>query len=342
VIRGLCTFYIVRAQLATARELGEQCVRLGEQSKEPVHLIEGYTALGYALFYAGELDRAEDALQRSLQIYRSSDGQHLEYPTTQDPAISDLSLLALAAWMRGDNAGSLERSEDALAIARQLGRPFDMAYAHCFAAMLYNMRGEADLAAQRAADAIALAKRYGFDIWLAAGTLHAAIAQGSLGDDAAAELLEATLQLWRAAGAALNMPFFLAGLADIRRRNNQTKDALQALDQAIEHSVRHQECFYDVVLLRMRGELRLSVGNGETDPGKEDLVQALEIARAQGVRLLELDVLAALHLWCVRKGEPDPYLAELKTLHRSLAETVGDAVPAQRIAQLLGDGHSIN
>ena len=335
VIRGLCTFYIVRAQLSTARELAEQCVRLGEQSREPVHLIEGYTALGYTLFFIGELDPAEEALQRSLQIYRHNDGQHLQYPTTQDPAISDLSLLALAAWLRGHDALSLERSGDALEIAEELGDPFDQAYAHCFAAMLRNVRNEPKQAAAHAAEAVALSNRYGFDIWLAAGMMQGGIARGALGDETAAELLRQTLQHWQAAGAGLNIPFFLAGLAQVRRRFGAKETAIEALNEAMDHAARHREHFYDATLYRLRGELRTDAGNGQAEPGRDDLEKALAIARAQGARVLELDALASLHAWCVRKGAPDPYLEPLRALHETLSETCGDTAPWRRVSELL-------
>ncbi|MGD9409872.1 MAG: hypothetical protein PVF12_07795, partial [Thiohalocapsa sp.] len=336
VIRGLCTFYIVRAQLGTAREIAEQCVRLGEQSGEPAHLIEGYTALGYAQFFLGDIGAAEQALQRSLDIYRAHDGQRLSYPTTQDPAISDLSLLALVAWMRGDDALSLARSRDALAIAEQLERPFDAAYARCFAAMFHSIRGEPETAATHAAEAIALSQQYGFDIWLAAGTLHAAIAEGVLGDAAAAaERIQATLQIWEAAGAALNLSFFIGALARTQHRIGAVDDALATLERAIGHAERHRERFYDAVLYRLRGELKAQRGDA-AEAAEADLLRAREIARGHGARLLELEALASLHELRRAAGADDPYLQPLRALYRQLSASCAGTEPLRRIGDLTG------
>jgi predicted ATPase/class 3 adenylate cyclase len=339
VIRGLCTFYIVRAQLSTAREIAEQCVRLGEQSTEAVHLIEGYTALGYTEFFLGDLTEAEIALQRSLDAYRANDGHLLNFPTPQDPAISDLSLLALAAWMRGDDALSLAHSRGALDIAARLGRPFDAAYARCFAAMLHNIRGEPEQAGAHAAEAIALSQRYGFDIWLAAGTLQAAIAQGALGDaDVAAELMTATLKAWEAAGAGLNQSFFFAGLAQVQRRRGAINAALEAVERALDHAGRHRERFFDAVIYRLRGELRAELPH-LAHKAEADLLRALDIARVQDAPMLELDALASLHRLHRRTGSgEDPYLAPLRELHHLLRGVCANTVPMRRVARLLQTG----
>jgi predicted ATPase len=336
VLRGLCTFYIVRAQLPTARQLAEQCLRLGEQSQDPVHLIEGNTALGYTLFFMGEIAQSEPLLAESVAIYRRRDGQRLQYPTTQDPAISDLSLLAMVAWMHGKDADSASRSRQALEIANQLKRPFDLAYALCFAAMLHNMRREPEAAAAHAAQAIELSSEYGFDIWLAAGTLQGAIARGALGETAEAiALLEGTLAVWRQAGAGLNQSFFLAGLAESYRRAGDVEAALNAVEQAIEHADRHDEHFYDAVLYRLRGEMRLEAGGDLTEPGLADLSRALEVARAQGARLFALDAVTSLHRASLRLSQSSACGHELDALQRELALTCAGCVSVRNAQALL-------
>jgi predicted ATPase len=63
--------------------------------------------------------------------------------------------------------------------------------------------------------------------------------------------------------------------------------ALQVLDDAIELRHRTNECMIDSELYRLRSEIRMQLA---TDPQlvKHDLQQALEIARQQGAKSLEL------------------------------------------------------
>ncbi|MGB5835173.1 MAG: adenylate/guanylate cyclase domain-containing protein [Thiohalocapsa sp.] len=336
VIRGLCTFYIVRAQLPIALELAEQCVRLGDQSQDPVQLIEGYTALGYTRFFMGDAVLSRNALEHSLQFYRSHHGQRLQYPTSQDPAISDLALLALVAWMRGKDEESLRCIREALEVAHELKRPFDLAYARCFTAMFHNMRREPKAAAAHAAEAIDLAAQYGFDIWLAAGTLHAAIAQAALGQAAQATVvMEKTLEAWQAAGAGLNQSFFLAGLAEVHLGNQELEAALSAVDRAIDHAARHREHFYDAVLFRLRGQLRSESRGDLSDRGEADLLHAIDVARTQGARMFELEARASLHRWRIRSGRPDPHQQKLQSLYQDLVRDCASTVPIREVGMLL-------
>ena len=58
VLRGLWIFYIVRAELQTARELGEQLLQLAQGAQDPALLLEAHRALGETLYYLGEFSSA--------------------------------------------------------------------------------------------------------------------------------------------------------------------------------------------------------------------------------------------------------------------------------------------
>ena len=58
---GTVAFYIVRAELQTARELAEQLLSLAQSVQDPALLLEAHYALGTTLFYLGELALARDA-----------------------------------------------------------------------------------------------------------------------------------------------------------------------------------------------------------------------------------------------------------------------------------------
>ena len=58
---GLCRFYRSRGALQTARELGEQLLRLAQRAADPTHLLEAHDALGDDLVLAGRVCRRPDA-----------------------------------------------------------------------------------------------------------------------------------------------------------------------------------------------------------------------------------------------------------------------------------------
>jgi tetratricopeptide (TPR) repeat protein len=180
-------------------------------------------------------------------------------------------------------------------MAAQPNRPFDLAYAGCFAAMLDNIRGEPATAAEAATTAVQISRDHGFGIWLLAGNMHLAIANGLLGNvsDAVASLTSA-LETWRIGGAELNRPFFLASLAEFYGATDRTDEALVLIDNAIEHAHSHGEHFYTALLHRIRaGLLRKS---GDPEAAQAALKTALEVARQQAAQGYELLILQSICL----------------------------------------------
>ena len=295
VLRGLCTFYIVRDELERARELAQQCVRLGQETGRAEYLIEGYNALGYVLVYMGEFRPGSELLKKAIEIYRAEHGETFVYPTSQDPAMACHCLLAHAAWMMGDVQRSLGHGAEAIAMAERFRRPFDLAYAHCFVAMLHNMRSQPQQAVHHAKTAIDLSQSHGFAVWLGAGSMHLAIAKGMLGEarDAIATL-SATLAAWHAGGAELTRPFFLAGLAEAYRETGMIEEALSTIDEAITHAADHREHMYDAMLYRIKGELSALSGRSKEE-AEADLHRAIEIAKRQAAKMLELRAAMSLY-----------------------------------------------
>jgi tetratricopeptide (TPR) repeat protein len=306
VLRGLCTFYIVRGEMITARTLAQQCLRIGEQTQRPEYLIEGCTALGYVLAFTGELAAARSLLERAIQIYRSSNGPTLVFQTAQDPCVACLSLLALVYWAQGSFEKAAAYRDESLAVAAQLNRPFDLAYAGCFVAMLDNIRGEPGTAAEAATSAVQISRDHGFGIWLLAGSMHLAIANGRLGDTSGAiDSLTKSLETWRIGGAELNRPFFLASLAEFCGAMGRTDEALVLIDNAIDHARVHDEHFYTALLHRIRGNLLRM--NGDHEAAQAALKTALDVARqqaAQGYEMLILQSICSLSEDISAKDQP--------------------------------------
>jgi len=63
VLFGLWRSAHVRAQLPTARALGEQLVRLADGQGDPALFVEAHGPLGQTLCFQGELTRAREQLQ---------------------------------------------------------------------------------------------------------------------------------------------------------------------------------------------------------------------------------------------------------------------------------------
>jgi predicted ATPase len=295
VLRGLCTFYIVRGELNTARDLAQQCRRIGEETVRPEYLIEGYTAIGYVLGFMGKLDEARSYLERAVRIYRAKNGKALEFLTPQDPRMACLGLLAIVCWAQGAFDRAQMYLDQSVRAALRTRRPFDLAYASCFAAMYENMRGESASAARHAAKAVEISSDRGFGIWLLAGNMHLAIAQGLLGNAGdAAEKLRSMLDVWQGAGAELNRPFFMGGLAEVLAVEGRVDEALDVINGAIRQAERCDEHLCTAALHRIRGRLLVQIGEAEGEVARDAFTTARQIARQQGAKGYEWLVLRSM------------------------------------------------
>ena len=336
VLRGLWAFYVVRDELDAARELGEHCVRLGKETHRADYLIEGYTALGYTLVYLGELKTGSTLLAEAVQIYRTQGGQWFTYPTPQDPAVASLCLLAHVTWMLGEANKGVQYSREAIKAAEGLNRPFDLAYAHCFAAMFENIRHQPESAARHAGITIELSQKHGYDVWLGAGTMQLAIAKGALNQAAEAiGLLTHMLALWKAGGAELNRPYFLTGLAESYKAAGMAEKGITAIEEAIEHAERHREHWYDSVLYRIRGELLALLGGGTAERAEADLRRAIEIAQRQEARLLELRAAISLHKLCHANSQPERSRVALEAACQALEKDGHESEDLQEARTML-------
>ncbi len=322
VLRGICTFSIVRADLPRARDIAVRCTQIGEQAQRMDYLIEGYNAWGYTLIYMGELAEGRRLLEKAVELYRSHGGYRLSYPTPQDPAVACLSLLATACWEMGDLATGIRCSEEAVAAARRLNRPFDLAYAHCFAASFELLRRRPLAAHHHAETAVEISREHGYGVWLTAGTMHLAMAMGATGRiEEATAMLTATLEAWRSGGAELNRSYYIVGLANLHRVAGRPEEALRAIEEGIEHAERHRNRSTLASLYLARGEALMQQGGTALGAAEAVLMRALDTARQQGARLYELRaVLRLRELASQTSSRLDQFDAELDRLRERLSQ----------------------
>jgi predicted ATPase len=258
ILRGLWAFYVVLDNQKVARELAEQCLRLAQESEQVAYLIEGHTALGYSLYYAGELEASQTMLEHGVTLYELHHDHAAPLLTPQDPGVACLSLLSWVLWLRGYPAQSLRRSRDAIALAQRLEHPFHTGFAHSYSAMLHVFRREPQLIEDYGRSTVRIGTEHALDVWSTIGIPYIGIAKVLQGETAEGiDILTQSLATWRAVGIELNRPCLLGTLTEAYRAVNQRENAMEAVDEALAHAERHGEHFYLPALYHLRGELLL-------------------------------------------------------------------------------------
>ena len=181
VLVGLHTFYRQQAELQTSYEVAKQLLSLAESAQAPEFLLVAHQALGTTLYFLGGFAQARTHLEQGVALYdfRQYRSHALRY--AQDPGVICLSTLARALWALGYPDQALQRSQEALTLARQLVHPFSLAFALYFGAVVAQYRREWR-EVQRLAEALmALSAEQGFTQRLAQGKDHAGLDAGRAG-----------------------------------------------------------------------------------------------------------------------------------------------------------------
>jgi predicted ATPase len=163
--------------------------------------------------------------------------------------------------------------------------------------MFDQIRRDVQCLRERAAALVPLAIEHGFTQWQAAGV---ALDGWALVEDGRAKKgiarIEQGLEAWRATGAGIFVPYFLALLGWAHARSGQTATGQQFLAAALELGSASGERWFEAEIHRLQGEMNLA--GGDRAWSEACFVRALAIAREQGAKIWELRAATSLaRLW---------------------------------------------
>ncbi|HSX82478.1 MAG TPA: hypothetical protein VLQ80_28450, partial [Candidatus Saccharimonadia bacterium] len=203
-------------------------------------------------------------------------------------------------WALGYPAQAVQRSQEALTLARTLAHPFSLAMALAQMAFMQQLRRAYRETGALAEELITLASEQGFPLWLAAGTSQQGWARVWQEQDEAGGIAQMCqgIAAWRATGAAMHLPHALAKLAEAYAKVGRLEDGLTGLAEALRLVDTHEEQYYTAELHRLKGTILLRRSVDHALEAEACFHQALAIARQQQARLLELRATVSLgRLW---------------------------------------------
>jgi predicted ATPase len=299
VLWGLFAFYLLKGELQKARELGEELLSVAQRMNDPGLLVEAHLALGCTLVYLGAFTPARELLQRGIALYDPQQHRSHAFLYGQDPGVGCRIFAAWALWFLGYPEQAVKQSQEALTLAQELSHPYSLVWALNFIARLHQCRREGLITQDRADTAIALCTEQGFGLYLAGGTILRGwvLATQGQGTEGVAEMRRG-LAAWRATGAELTVPYSLALLAEGYGAIGETYEGLTVVAEALATARRTGDRFYEAELYRLNGEFLLMQAVSAEQEAETRFRQALDIARRQQAKALELRAAMSLaRLW---------------------------------------------
>jgi predicted ATPase len=195
---------------------------------------------------------------------------------------------------------------------------------------LHHHRREEHGTKEQAEAAIALSTEHGFAQRMAMGTMLRgwALAEQRQGEEGIAQLRQG-LTAYRSTGAELMRPYFLALLTEAYGKIGQVEEGLGALAEALALAHKNRERWYEAELYRLKGKLLLAQEGfrlqaegcrEKTEKAEECFLKAIDIARKQQAKSLELRATVSLARLWQRQGKHHEARSTLSEMYNWFTE----------------------
>ncbi len=302
---GLCRVCYGRAQIRRSRELADQVLALARRQQDPTILLEGHHAEWAAHLLHGELATAREHFGQGNSLYNSQvHGALGSLYGGHDPGECCLNLGGLTLWLLGFPDQAQDWNRRALSLAEELVDPQTLAHAHCWGMILPQLLGDMMMVKQRADALYAIAEEQAFANYFAEAEIFRGWVLSVQGECARGiELMRGGLALREDSGVRYIRPYYRSLMAEGHLGSGQSAEALATFDTALSEAQETEEFWFQAELYRGRGELFLTQPDLDEHEAEACFGKAIEIARAQSAKSLELRATTSLARLWQRQGK---------------------------------------
>jgi predicted ATPase len=248
--------------------------------------------MGFTLLFMGETRRAMERVEQALQLYDPVRHRRLALRYGEDPGVVSRLYGAIAAWLLGQPTRARALVNEGLRLARDLAYPAGITQALWYSAVVYQLCGDVDRV--RSITERVLHDHDGVELplWSMLGVVLNgwALAQGDELEKGIEQMQKGMARL-AADGVGLIRPYHASLLAGALSRLGDAATAHLTVTEALETARRTGERWFEAELLRQHAEL---IRSSDPDSAQAALHEALDVARRQQVRSLELRVALSL------------------------------------------------
>lgn len=299
VLWGLHEVALYRAEYEESLVLAFQCLDIAVELGDPGLLLEAHHAVWGSCFFLGDYGQAFEHMQSGLAIYDRLQHEPLSvHYGVHDAGSCALYEGALALW----NMGCLDQASDrlarAVALAKELTFPANIADAYSYAGFFYHLLRDPASTGFFAKPALQIStdKGYPYTRILSAVLLGWSLAmQGQVAQGLA--LARQGMDDADATGLRLHYSQLSAMLAEILMAAGRHEEAIEVLDEGIRRFETYHDLLCAADLWTLKGDAQLALSAG-CDAVEECYQNGLALARRLGAQVSALRAatrLAQLH-----------------------------------------------
>jgi serine/threonine protein kinase/tetratricopeptide (TPR) repeat protein len=280
-LTGLWRYSLMTDKLTATLKIADQIYSLAQEQNNPELMIGAYQSLVSTLYHMVDFDSARQYAMLAVEIWRSGDGQSV-LEDLDAPAVNCLCYVALAQWHLGEVASSKATMTEAISLAEALNDIFSLVFALNQAWFLGQVEGNLAEVERCASNVIELSARHNLSTVLPGAFILRGWARSVSGHTAEgiAWIEEGIRDSYRAGGANVGMPYFLALKAEALHLADRTSEALEAIKEAETLAERFEPRWWSAELYRLRGVFLTAIGAEESQI-EASFCEAIRVAKEQ-------------------------------------------------------------
>ncbi len=316
LLTGLFSLAYVGGNLNAARERLKQIWYFVDRHPDPVFVLDATHHDWSLALSAGELENSQRYIERGLELFESKlRSATVPLYAAHHPAVCGYAFGAQVLWLRGRPDAARHYANQTISLARELGDAMSAAFALGMKAAVHRMMQEAQPALETAKAAMSEAEELGFLHVLHYAAIMKGWALTELGRaDEGLALTREHIEALSASRSGHFLTLHMATLADACLSAGRIEQGLKAIGEALDLVRRSGECFWAAEIHRIRGELLLHQSPSDPALARASVEHAIEVARQQGAKSLELRAacsLARILRESARRDEARAMLAEI-------------------------------
>jgi len=306
---ALATFANVRADFDQALQLAAKLRRLGESLDDPSITYMPECQLGVSEYLQGNFSAAAEHTRHVEEGYDRDRHLPLTRFTGYDIKSLALSFDSMTIWIQGKPDRAIARGKEAVEAADDVQHYESAVIARCFLSWVHLMRGEASMSMTQAEEAVHISETRELKFLEGFGRTMLGLAMTAAGKESEGiEVYRGGCQIMFESGARFCSTGILSNGADACLRTGDPATARSALDIAFTFRDETGECFWESEMARISGEICLASGAGDDVEAERQFQEALQAAKSQGAKSLELRAAMSLaKLWQEQGKQKEAY-----------------------------------
>jgi predicted ATPase len=336
VLYGLWNFDTVAARHLKAKGIASELVRFAEQQPETGPRIAAHSALGTTYALIGAWSSAHESFEKCIGLYDMEKHASLGLEYAEDPCVGALIMDSLSLWNLGYSDKAVESMNRAVDLAEKIRHAASIGFALCCAPMLHYFLRNPEKALSAAQDGVTFAEKTNQPVYGSVSRIFRGWALSSLGTAGEGiEEIRSGIDQFRATGSELFMTCYQCVLCEAYRTAHRFDDASKVAHAGLQFAENRGEGFREAELHRLKGLILLSQDNEDLTGAEEHFARALEVARNQQSRSMELRISTDLASLWHRQGKAKQARELLAPIYNWFTE--GFNTPALKNAKALLD-----